>query len=302
MMVYRMRYRVLPSFRNSTSFWLALLIGMKWAERGLSCPSDCTCDRLEVDCSGKNLLRFPSPIPLTTKKLYIAQNHLTCLSPLQMNLLNDLVYLDCSHNEIKMSLNFSFPGSIKLTYLDLSHNQFFHINDNTFSKLNRLLLLNLSSNAKIQTLGSGTFHNNHLLRYLDISGCGISMIDEEMFLKMHNLRTLGLSNNPWICDCDLMDLCSWVDKKHSSVSFPKSEEMVCNEPRTLRGKTLKAVNVRLHDLCLLHLDTNHFVIVALIGIGPFLLGITTAWLLGMVTVLYCYPMMKIEDESDDEMN
>ncbi|XP_061463302.1 leucine-rich repeat-containing protein 52-like [Rhineura floridana] len=293
-----MGHLVLPSFHSSTSLWIAFLIGIKWTQRGLSCPQECTCEKWQVNCSGKMLDQVPTGIPLITKELILANNNLSSLPLLQMSYLNELVYLDCSHNLVEMGLDFTFPGIVKLTYLDLSFNRLSYITSHTFSQLNKLLLLNLSSNPMMLDIKEKAFESNSLLRYLDMSDCGLTYISAELFRHLHNLHILGIKGNPWNCDCNFLEFCNWMKK--ADTLYPNSEEITCSKPELLKGLTVLEAESKLHYLCLVHLETEDFIFTALIAFCIFFGGTLVAWLAGISTVIYYHPVMKVDDESEDE--
>ncbi|XP_062985796.1 leucine-rich repeat-containing protein 52-like [Elgaria multicarinata webbii] len=293
-----MGYLTLTSCHSSTAFCVALLIGIKWAGKGLSCSTECTCEKWKVDCKGKKLDNLPTSIPLTTKELILADNNLNGLPPLEMSYLNELVYLDCSHNLINMGLDFTFPGMDKLTYLDLSFNQISYITPHTFSQLNNLLLLNLSSNPKMVEIKVQAFDSNHLLRYLDLSDCGLSYISAEIFRDLNNLHSLGLMDNPWNCDCNLLEFCTWMKK--ANVQYPNPAKINCKTPEDFQGLEVLEAASKLHYSCFVHLDTEDFIFMALIAFCIFFGGTLVAWLVGIGTVIYYHPILKVDDESEDE--
>ncbi|XP_032082717.1 leucine-rich repeat-containing protein 52-like [Thamnophis elegans] len=269
---------------------------MKLIEEAVSCPTNCTCDNLQVNCTGKLLQNFPTTVPLTTKKLILAQNNLTNLPLLTMSYLNDLVHLDCSHNMITMDLNFSFPGLVKLTYLDLSFNRLSRITSFTFSQLSELLLLNLSGNPLMVKITEKAFEKNSLLRYIDLSGCGLSYLSAETFQKLYRLRILGIKDNPWNCDCKFLTFSSWL----TNIKFPDLENATCSEPETMQGLSLIKAKLELRYLCLLHLHLEDFVYICLLTFCIFLGGTLVAWLVGFCTVMYYHPVMRQYDEPLDE--
>ncbi|CAI5776517.1 leucine-rich repeat-containing protein 52-like [Podarcis lilfordi] len=293
-----MGYLIPPSFRTSTPLWIAVLIVIKWTGKGLSCPSKCSCEQKAVNCSMKALDKVPGSIPLTTRELILSDNKLVTLPVLEMSYLNELVYLDCSHNLLEMGLDFTFPGIVKLTYLDLSFNKLSFVTPYTFSQLNKLLLLNLSSNPKLVEVKDKAFDSNPLLRFVDMSDCGLTYVGGELFKDLHNLRSLRLKGNPWNCDCSFLEFCNWMKK--ADVVYPDSEEMTCNKPELLKGLTLNVAETKLHYLCLVHLDFQDFVFLGLMAICIFFGGTLVAWLVGLATVIYYHPVMKVDEELDEE--
>lgn len=153
----------------------------------------------------------PGNIPLTTKELVLTNNNITYLPLMEINFLSELVYLDCSHNQLMMDLHFAFSGTVKLIYLDLSFNRIAYLSIQTLSHLKNLMLLNLSGNPNLTLIEKEAFQGNTMLMYLDLSGCGLHHINNHAFGHLSNLHTLGIHNNPWRCDCALLEFCTWVE-------------------------------------------------------------------------------------------
>uniref|UniRef100_A0A8C6VHK3 LRRCT domain-containing protein n=1 Tax=Naja naja TaxID=35670 RepID=A0A8C6VHK3_NAJNA len=286
------------SCHSTPLLWMILALGMKWIEEALSCPTGCTCDQWQVNCKGKRLRDFPTTIPLTTKKLILAQNQLPNLPLLTMSYLNELVHLDCSHNLITMDLDFSFPGLVKLTYLDLSFNKLSHITSFTFSQLSELLLLNLSGNPLMVKITEQAFEKNSLLRYIDVNNCGLSYLSAETFQKLDRLRILRIKDNPWNCDCKFLTFSKWL--VHTDIKFSDFENTTCNKPEKMKGLSLRKAKLELRYLCLVLLRPQDFIYICLVTFCIFLGGTLMAWLVGFCTVMYYHPVMSLYDEPEDE--
>ncbi|XP_070605151.1 leucine-rich repeat-containing protein 52 [Erythrolamprus reginae] len=276
--------------------WIILAFGMKWIEGTLSCPTDCACDKWQVNCTGKKLQNFPTTIPLTTKKLIMAQNKLTNLPILTMSYLNELVHLDFSHNLITMDMDFSFPRLVKLTYLDLSFNRLSYITSFTFSQVSELLLLNLSGNPLIVVIMEQAFEKNSLLRYLDVSDCGLSYLSAETFQKLYRLLILGIKGNPWNCDCKFLIFSNWLTDTY--IKTPDFENTTCSKPEKMQGLSVFKAKLELRYQCLLHLQLEDFIYICLLTFCVFFGGTLVAWLVGFGTVMYYHPVMRLYDEPE----
>ncbi|XP_053168809.1 leucine-rich repeat-containing protein 52-like [Hemicordylus capensis] len=298
-----MGYLVLTSFHNSTPFWLAFLIGIMCAERAISCPPNCTCQNVEVNCEGNNLRTFPNEIPLLTRRLVLANNSIVYITHLELSYLNELVYLDFSHNRLLMGTNFTFPLLPELTSLDLSYNHISQITGETFSKLEHLLLLNLSGNRYLHKLDDNTFRHNPLLRYLDISGCNFSYISREVFKRLKNFHSLDISANPFDCNCHVLEFMEWMKNKmdDKELVFPHIEETTCKKPLIFYDMETLSILKRLIVTCRKSIRSRNILVASGLGIFSFACGILTASMVGMATVVYHYPLLKIDDDSDDDM-
>lgn len=206
-----------PPSCSSRGVWVVLLVGISCVVGCMSCPKECTCQYLAVNCTGSQLEEFPSTIPLDTRQLILAQNKLSYLPSVELNFLGDLIYLDCSGNGLGEDLDFTFVSIIKLVYLDLSFNNLTQVTFGTFSQLSSLVVLKLSDNPSLVEIEKDSFANNTWLRHLDISRCGLAFIDTSTVRDLPNLRSLGLIGNPWFCNCSFVELFSWM--KASGVTF-----------------------------------------------------------------------------------
>lgn len=185
--------------------WVLLSMGL-----GLACAQDCPpichCLTQEVICTGRNLSQYPEGIPVGTRRLLLNQNKLSFLPALSLGLLSDLVDLDCSHNQLREVLDYTFLGVFRLLFLDLSCNHLYRISPQGFSMLGSLMHLNLSHNQRLGSLHRLTFANTTALRYLDLRYTGLSTLDADALSHLQVLSTLYLSGNPWHCNCSLLDL------------------------------------------------------------------------------------------------
>ncbi|CAJ0946561.1 unnamed protein product [Ranitomeya imitator] len=146
---------------------------------------------------------------MDTRQLILTHNNLTYLPSMDLNLLIDLVYLDCSHNILGDSLEATFIA-LPLVYLDLSHNNISKITTGTFYLLTSLVVLNLSDNPNLEEIEKDAFANNTGLRQLDLSRTALTYLDVTTVSELPSLRTLGLSSNPWDCYCPMKDFLKWV--------------------------------------------------------------------------------------------
>lgn len=106
----------------------------------------------------------------------------------------NLEYLSLAQNKLS-SLSGPPLALAKLTTLDLSENQIHDLPWTAFTLLPNLRYLNLSSNARLETLPSTIFHSSAYLSSLDLSSCGVKNIHPELLLHSLNLKTLRLSAN-----------------------------------------------------------------------------------------------------------
>lgn len=188
------------------------------ASERINCPRSCSCQYLEVNCTGKQLQEFPEAIPLDTRQLILAANNVSYLPAVELSFLADLVYLDCKKNLLGHDLDFTFIGVAKLVYLDLSFNSLTQVTFSTFSHLLSLVVLKISDNPSLVAIEKDAFANNTWLRHLDVSRTGLTFLDTSTVQDLPNLRFLGLSNNLWHCNCSFLDFVTWMTE--SNIYFP----------------------------------------------------------------------------------
>ncbi|KAG8436511.1 hypothetical protein GDO86_007567 [Hymenochirus boettgeri] len=279
---------------------LIIVMGIGLLDPGLCCPVECNCEHLLVNCTDKQLEEFPMGIPMDTRQLVLTNNNLTYLPSVELNLLIDLVYLDCSHNILGDSLEATFIA-LPLVYLDLSHNNLSKITLNTFYLLTSLVVLKLSDNPNLQEIEKDSFANNTGLRQLDLSRTALIYLDVSTVSLLPSLRTLGLSFNPWDCYCPLKDFLKWV--METDIYFIDAENMTCNTPIHIHGLLLKDTEPHINLMCLTTLYERDYLFLGLVGFVIFGSGTVVAWLTGVCVVIYdrlCGSSEDEEDEEDDE--
>ncbi|XP_007532802.1 leucine-rich repeat-containing protein 52-like [Erinaceus europaeus] len=277
--------------------WLLLVLELGLV-LGSKCPTSCQCLAQEVLCSGAGLTEYPDNLPLDTRRLSLAHNNLTVLPSLELGLLRDLVFLDCSHNQLKEVLESTFAGLIRLLNLDLSCNQLTVVGPGTFSPLHGLLQLNLSHNPQLQTLPPNAFGNDSALQLLDLRHAGLHRLDRTSFSGLSALNTLYLSGNPWSCNCSLLDFTIFLLVKHHS--YPDELNATCSEPVEMAGWPIAEAGNPLRYLCLTNLNVLDYLFLFLIGFCIFVGGTLAAWMTGVCAVLYQRALHTAEEEDEEE--
>ncbi|XP_065698526.2 leucine-rich repeat-containing protein 52 [Patagioenas fasciata] len=277
---------------------LMFLLGMGMASERTNCPSRCSCQYLEVNCTGQQLQEFPAAIPLDTRQLILAANNVSYLPAVELSFLSDLVYLDCRKNLLGDDLDFAFIGVAKLVYLDLSFNNLTQVTFNTFSYLLSLVVLKISDNPNLVAIEKDAFANNTWLRHLDVSRTGLTFLDTSTVRDLPNLRFLGLSDNLWHCNCSFLDFITWMTE--SNVHFPDGDNITCYTPAGLRALKIPAVEAQLDFSCLTKLYKQDYIFLCLIGFCIFFAGTVAAWLAGVCAVIYEVHTVKGEEEKEEE--
>ncbi|NWS75663.1 LRC52 protein, partial [Crotophaga sulcirostris] len=286
-----------PSGR-SQPLSLMFLLGMGMASERTNCPSGCSCQYLEVNCTGQQLQEFPATIPLDTRQLILAANNFSYLPAVELSFLADLVYLDCRKNLLGDDLDFTFIGVAKLVYLDLSFNNLTQVTFSTFSHLLSLVVLKISDNPNLVTIEKDAFANNTWLRHLDLSRTGLTFLDTRTVRELPNLRFLGLSDNLWHCNCSFLEFITWMTE--SNVHFPGADNITCYTPEGLRALKMPVVEAELHFSCLTQLYKQDYIFLCLIGFCIFFAGIMAAWLAGVCAVIIEVHASNGDEEDEEE--
>ncbi|XP_075876880.1 leucine-rich repeat-containing protein 52-like [Nelusetta ayraudi] len=261
------------------------------------CPDRCVCDdQLVVQCAGQHLTTFPVNLPLATRQLIISNNRIVELPPLALNYLSDLVYLDCSNNSLMEISESTFGNLHRLAYLDLSFNTLSRIEDRTFGPLASLVMLRMTDNPGLSEIHQDAFAENEALQVLDVSRNNLTALNISSLIALPSLRSVGLSGNPWSCECDNEDLCLWVHLE--GFKFQDEGQTVCGSPPDMQGRRLGEVGIQLRTLCHHTLGSWDYLFFVAIGFVIFAAGTVSAWLMGVVMVLYERYIKKKEEQLD----
>ncbi|KAG9343111.1 hypothetical protein JZ751_014083, partial [Albula glossodonta] len=263
------------------------------------CPDRCDCDdQLVVQCAGKDLTFFPPDFPLATRQLVLSNNRIPELPALQLNFLSDLVFLDCSNNSISEMTESTFGNLRKLAYLDLSFNNLAQIDDRTFGPLESLVMLRVTNNPGLSEIHPCAFSENVALQVLDVSRNNLTALNISYLIALPSLRSIGLSGNPWQCDCDTEDLCLWMQME--GFKFQDEGQTVCQSPMEMEGRRLGEVGIQLRTDCHQRLDYWDYVFLAAIGFLIFSAGTVSAWVMGVLMLMYERWAKTFEGEEDDD--
>ncbi|KAM9719594.1 leucine-rich repeat-containing protein 52-like [Menidia menidia] len=263
------------------------------------CPDRCVCDdQLVVQCAGQHLSAFPADLPLATRQLILSNNLIAELPPLGLNYLSDLVYLDCSNNSLTEISESTFGNLRKLAYLDLSFNTLTRIEGRTFGPLASLVMLRMTDNPGLSEIHPDAFAENEALQVLDVSRNNLTVLNVTSLIALPALRSVGLSGNPWLCECENEDLCLWVHLE--GFKFQDEGQTVCGSPVDMQGRRLGEMGVQLRTLCHQTLGSWDYLFFVAIGFVIFAAGTVSAWLMGVVMVLYERYIKKKDEQLDVE--
>ncbi|CAD6190609.1 unnamed protein product [Caenorhabditis auriculariae] len=182
------------------------------------CPTQCSCHGTVVECSGKDLEAIPAETPTYATHLILSKNRISEVNTKgNLRLLNNLIKLDLSHNEISNIEDESLSNMRSLKDINFSNNKLRHFSSSALGKFTPVETLNLANN-KIQCLTSTAFE-------------GLS-----------SLKNVQISGNDIACDCRIAPLAAWLQKNASNTV----DVTTCNHPEATRGMLIS--NLALNEL------------------------------------------------------
>ncbi|XP_063054356.1 trophoblast glycoprotein b isoform X2 [Engraulis encrasicolus] len=222
--------------------------------------------------TGNNITRlttdsFPKRLAQLTE-VHLTGNHIEEIESGVFYNVPNLSLLDLSDNRIRsvsgeafaadntlLSLNlskslysYSYTGELtrlfnnstpKLSKLDLSNNKMVFLPDSMFTGLPDLAFLDLRNNS-IVSVSSETFRNP-LLGVLDLRDNALrEMSNGTLFDFSANptLTDIRITDNPWLCDCNIIDMQDWLRKSHQVLD---KQSITCDGPDYLKGRLLLQV-------------------------------------------------------------
>ncbi|XP_054263688.1 leucine-rich repeat-containing protein 24-like [Macrosteles quadrilineatus] len=239
---------------------LVLLVGT-----AIACPSSCVCKwkggKQTIECINKNLITIPDGMDQGTQVLDFTGNNLKLLPRerfQRMGLTNlQKIYLPrCRISQID---DRAFRGLTNLVELDLSFNYITSVPTETFLDYPALMRLTLNNNP-IRYLKSASFQPLKFLSTLEMTDCQMEVIEDDAFNGLESLEWLkldknrimnirgsnilpeklngiSLQNNPWQCDCRLVDFRDWMVRYR----VPQTVEPKCNSPLRLKGRLINSL-------------------------------------------------------------
>ncbi|XP_021957573.2 uncharacterized protein LOC110853596 [Folsomia candida] len=229
------------------------------------CPSDCICKwkggKQFVECVSRNFRTFPPKIDPGTQVLDMSGNSFETLPPdhfMRNGLINlqkiflskcrlshinsrafrglsNLVELDLTGNLLRDVPTSAFPDMTGLMRLVLSGNPIAILGKRAFLMLESLTSLELSS-AGLELIEQGAFEGLQSLEWLKLDGNRLKSIKGLSILPL-SLKGFSLEDNPWECDCHLLELRLWLSDRNVA----SSAEPRCNGPDRLENVTIKSL-------------------------------------------------------------
>lgn len=229
--------------------------GKEWVECAnrslIGLPQGAREETQVLDLSNNHLVHLPSQcfqaLRLTNlQRLYLSKSHISQVAPGALDGLSGLVELDLTGNLIKDVPSDTFPSCPGLMRLILNGNPIRDIRHEAFHPLAQLTNLELSQ-CQLETIEEGAFNGLHALEWLRLDGNMLTYVPDMTLPLGGNLHGLTLHNNPWLCNCRLRPMQSWLTE--SAPAAPQESDPVCKAPPRLQGRAIKGV--KLNDLACL---------------------------------------------------
>ncbi|MBN3285543.1 TPBG protein, partial [Polyodon spathula] len=232
---------------------------------GCSPSCDCFENVSTVTCLDMNLSTVPKDMPIWVETLKVSGNNITTLTrgafATNGTSLQLLATLLLSGNKIQFIEAFAFECLPSLKTLDLSSNRLLNISDDAFWGLHKLNVLSLNTSLSYsvgkQMINTRSIGRLSSLTRLELSGNKMSSLPVKLFASQ-NLKTLDLTNNslktveaeiilkwsqhekiqvylqfnPFMCDCSLESLYSWLA---NTTQVPDAAHLRCFGPERLNG-------------------------------------------------------------------
>ena len=195
-------------------------------------------------------------LPTTLELLILRRNLIHILKPVDG--LHHLKWLDLSNNSIKIVEKGAFAGFGKLIKIYLQQNSISNLDDDVFSDLLMLKMLDLSRNS-FSEIPKAVIQSS--VKHLLLDKNSINHLTSEFFCSMPSLEQLSLEDNPINCDCG--------DEKFLNCLANKSLQVkgTCSTPDALQNVSMENLSncKQWQDL---EQDTTHAPSILIIGASP----------------------------------
>ncbi|XP_017287147.1 leucine-rich repeat transmembrane protein FLRT2 [Kryptolebias marmoratus] len=199
---------------------------------------------------------------VSLKLLFLTKNH---LSSVPIGLPDDLKELRLDENRIAIIAEEAFENVTRLERLLLDGNLLTDegISPGTFQDLVTLRELSLARNSltypppflpgkvlvklnfqenQVNQIPVQAFAGLHKLERLDLSTNQLQLLPRGVFDGLVSLRQLTVRNNPWLCDCSVKWVVSWLKSLPASLNV---RGFMCHKPEKFRGMVIRELSADL---------------------------------------------------------
>lgn len=183
-----------------------------------------------LDTSGNDIRHLPSNIFVRVRltnlqRLYLRECRIDRIDGEALAGLTNLVELDLSNNLLTAVPSSSFTDTPFLRDLVLAYNPLERIRSHTFKSTPNLVKLDLS-HTKLVEIESKGFRGLEMLESLKLNNNRLATLHPGTFEPLNKLTSIELHDNPWICDCHLREMKSWLGKHN----LPTLVAPICHGP------------------------------------------------------------------------
>ena len=267
---YRTLWTMAGANRSCSESKTTELLGAVGDDGAARCPAGCSCSTVdgyvnsrEVKCSSLGLSDVPAMLNLwTLHTLDLSKNEISILKNARFSNFSRLSSLILSYNKVEVIEINAFAGLEMMRDIDLSYNKLQSFSPKIFSSnpvlekvsLRGNSLVYLSSDLPILISNSisslylsscslskiypVTFSSLPSLYDLDLSSNNLTTISLRTLEKVADLRILDLNNNPWRCNCDIVEVMQWAQLRRGQQ--PAHKPVKCLEGQQYR--TLWTIN------------------------------------------------------------
>ncbi|CAB0045326.1 unnamed protein product [Trichogramma brassicae] len=207
-------------------------------QRGLASVPDGLEPMTQVlDVSDNDIAALPNRIFVKVRltnlqRLYLRNCRISRIDAQAFDGLTNLVELDLSQNKLASVPTASFASTPFLRDLSLARNPLGKIPAHAFKDMPTLVKLDLSD-AELSELAAKGFQGLKLLESLKLNHNRISTLHPGTFEPLEKLTSIALHENPWVCDCHLREMKSWLVKQN----LPTLIAPICHRPEQLVNKS-----------------------------------------------------------------
>ncbi|XP_058117884.1 toll-like receptor 2 type-1 isoform X2 [Anopheles coustani] len=166
-------------------------------EDGYACPNECSCSEMTkfLNCSHRSLTDIPAGLPGNVLRLDLSHNNLKQLNVEAFQNCTGLQMLLLTGNVIEQFDKELLLKMDRLVLLDLSSNQLAHLDSDSFSEVDKSLRRLHLSNNPIVLPDSGPFLELPELEELYLDSCNLTELPDETFSELRGLALLDLFGN-----------------------------------------------------------------------------------------------------------
>ena len=173
------------------------------------------------------------------EKLTLNSNLIESIATDAFKTLLQLRALNLAHNRISKIQVLTFNGLRRLENLDLCYNNLVQIEDGAFEQMQELKYLSLQHN-RLTAIPRGL----PMLQWLDVSHNHIATIGEDRKPEFYAIEFVTLAYNPFYCDCKILWLKEFYDRREYQKKFDSNENFVptCALPDFLKGESWEFID------------------------------------------------------------